>query len=116
MNTDRLWLRGVGLVVVLACLAIYDATAVTVLHRLVIPLALAAGAWALVQNVAAVAFGCSVLTVIHLDFRASDWISSVAYPAVAAVSTLILVGALVGRFKRRIQDTREARWANRDTR
>ena len=74
MNLDKPIQRLVGLATLLACLAFYDPDAVSALQRLGLPLLMAAGAWALVQNLAAVALAVAVLGLIHLDLSNGDWI------------------------------------------
>ncbi len=94
-------------------LALYDPESPTALHRLLLPCLLAAGAWALVQNVTVVAIATAVLGVIHLDFAANGWIDRFAYPAVTAAALLTLLAIGIQRFRRRIVETREARWSER---
>ena len=66
------------------------------------------------QNPAAVALGALVLAVIHSDLSAASWIPAVAYPLIAATSTLVLLSIGWRRLKDNIAATHEARWANRD--
>lgn len=94
-------------------LALYDPESPAALHRLLLPALLAAGAWALVQNVAVVAIATAVLGVIHLDSEAGGWIDRFAYPAITAAALLTLAAIGVQRFRRRIVETREARWSER---
>ncbi len=116
MNLDRPWQRLTGLIIVLGCLAIYDPGAAGVDQRLILPLLMALGAWALVQNLAAVALAVVVLGIIHLDLGASNWIDRVAWPVLtlAAGLTLMMIG--LKRFRRRIEETHESRWADRRNR
>lgn len=113
MNLDRPWHRLAGLAVVLVCLALFEPGAPGLVHRLVYPLMMAAGAWALVQNGVAVALAGTVLAVIHTRLGATDWISGLAYPALAVAGGLILLGSAVRRFRRRIIETHDARWSDR---
>lgn len=116
MNLDRPWQRLLGLVFVLGCLAVYDPNAMGVIQQLAIPLLMALGAWALVQNLAAVALAVTVLGIIHLDLSASNWIDRLAWPVLtlAAALTLLMIG--LKRFRRRIAETHESRWAERGDR
>ena len=113
MNLDRPVQRLVGLAIVLASLAFYDPSATSVVQRLAVPLLMALGAWALVQNLAAVALAVAVLGVIHLDLATGDWVDRIAWPilTLAAVATFLWI--LIGRFRQRIRDTHEARWQRR---
>ena len=113
MNLDRPIQRLLGLAVVLACFAYYDPEADSVLHRLIMPLLMAAGAWALVQNLAAVALAIAVLGVIHLDLRTGDWIDRIAWPALTLAACITFGWILIGRFRQRIRDTHEERWQRR---
>ena len=113
MNLDRPVPRLVGLAVVLVCLAVYDPGGDSVQQRLLLPLLMAAGAWALVQNLAAVALAVAVLGVIHLDLGSGDWIDRIAWPLLTLAATAAFVWILVRRFRARIAETHEARWADR---
>ena len=113
MNLDRPWQRLAGLLLIFLGLALYDPESSAALHRLLLPALLAAGAWALVQNIAVVALATAVLGVIHLDFAASSWVDRYAYPAITAAAVLTLLAIGIQRFRRRILETREARWSER---
>ena len=113
MNLDRPLQRLVGLAAILICLAIYDPQGSDAWHRLILPLLMAAGAWALVQNLAAVVLAVAVLGVIHLDLSSGDWIDRIAWPLLTAAAVATFVWILIGRFRQRIRDTHEARWQQR---
>ena len=113
MNLDRPVQRLIGLAVVLVGLAFYDPTATSALQRLVLPLLMAAGAWALVQNLAAVALAVAVLGAIHWDLSTGDWIDRIAWPILTLIASLTIGWILRGRFRQRIRDTHEARWQSR---
>lgn len=113
MNLHRPRQRLAGLFLIFLGLALYDPESPAAVHRLLLPALLAVGAWALVQNVAAVAIATAVLGVIHLDLEAGSWIDRYAYPAVTAAAVLTLLAIGVQRFRRRIVETREARWSER---
>ena len=106
-------LRLLGFISLIACLIFYDSTSSATTHRLVLPLLMAAGSWALVQNATAVLLGISVLTFIHTNLAASHWIDRFAYPALAALSILALLTILIARFRRRIRATHAERWTER---
>ena len=113
MNTDKLWLRTAGVVILIFGLIVYDPTSISATQRLLIPLLMAIGSWALVQNVAAVTLGVAVLAFIHSDLMAASWIDRLAYPLLAATAALLLVLIGAQRFRARIRSTHEARWAER---
>ena len=113
MNLDRPVPRLLGLLTILGCLAFYDPESTAVAQRLLLPLLMAAGAWALVQNLAAVALAVVVLGLIHLDFSSGDWIDRIAWPILTLTAGLTFGAILIGRFRQRISDTHEARWQRR---
>ncbi len=113
MNLDRPWQRLAGLLAIFVALALYDPASPDALHRLVIPGVMAVGAWALVQNLAAVALATAVLGFIHLEVGAEGWIDRYAYPLLTALAGLVFLGILIRRFRRRIVETRAARWSER---
>jgi hypothetical protein len=115
VNDRRIWLRVIGTLVLAVTLVIFDSTAPGVWQSLGLPLLLALGAWALVQNLAAVALGAAVLAAIHSDLNAVSWVDRVAYPSIALVSGCILLAISVRRFRARISSTRAARWAQRQS-
>lgn len=116
MSDSRIWLRLLGTAVIIAALLVYEPGADDVIQRLGLPLILAAGALALVQNPAAVALGTLVLAVIHSDLNAASWIPATAYPLIAVAATLVLLSIGWRRLKDNIAATHEARWASRDHR
>jgi hypothetical protein len=105
--------RIAGLVLLGALVVAYQPEIGDVMNRLVIPVAMAFATWLLVQNLAAVALGGGLLAAIHGDLRSSDWILSVAYPALAALSAVIVITVYGQRFRRRIAATHRERWRNR---
>ena len=115
MNEDGIWLRALGTLVLAISLVVFETGSQQLWQSLLLPLIMAAAALALVQNLAAVAFGTLVLAVIHSDFSASDWVPRLAYPTVAIAAAVTLAGIAIRRFRRAMIATREARWANRDT-
>jgi uncharacterized membrane protein len=115
-HLDRLTWRVAGLVLLGALVVAYQTEQEDVVNRLLIPVAMAAATWLMVQNVAAVAIGGGLLAGIHSDPGSRDWITSFAYPALAAACAVIVVVVFAQRFRRRIADTHEARWRNRRAR
>jgi len=113
MNLDQPWQRLSGLVVILACLTIFEPGTGGVAQQLVIPLVMAAGALALIQNLAAIALAMAVLGVIHLDLNADNWIDRIAWPVLTVAALLVLMMIGLKRFRRRINETHDARWADR---
>ncbi|MCZ6853757.1 MAG: hypothetical protein O7G86_07540 [Gammaproteobacteria bacterium] len=106
-------LRFVGAAIVLVCLLLYDFESEALLHRLVLPIALAVGAWMLVNNLTAVCLAVSFLALAHSELTSEDWVVSLAYPAVAALCGACLLTIVIARFHDRIRETHEARWQHR---
>jgi hypothetical protein len=94
----------------------FDPLSTSALHRLLVPLLMAAAAWLMVQNAAAVLLGGTLLTAIHTDLQNTDWISSRAYPALAILAAGALGYILWQRFRKQIEATREERWRLRNNR
>lgn len=113
MSDHRIWLRVTGTLVLAVTLVLFDSTAPGVWQRLGLPLLMALGAFALVQNLAAVALGASVLAAIHTELNAASWVDRIAYPAIAVTGGCILLLISARRFRARISTTRAARWAGR---
>jgi hypothetical protein len=111
----RMGLRACGLVMVIAGLALYDTYDVSFTHRVLLPLVMAVGAWALVQNTAAVAMGVTVLAMIHSDLDSTNPIDRIAYPLIAGTGTVTLAVIVWRRFRARIRNTHAARWSSRRT-
>lgn len=115
MNGDRVWLRVLGTLVLALSLLVFETGSEQLWQSLLLPLVMAAAALALVQNLAAVAFGTLILAVIHSDLGAAGWVPRLAYPAVASAAVLALMTIAIARFRRTIIATRAARWENRNT-
>ena len=113
MNLDHPWQRLAGLILLLGCLALYQPGSPGVANQLIYPLLMAAGAWALVQNLAAVALAGTVLAALHARPGAPDWIPGLAYPALVVLGVVVLAVILIRRFRRRIAETHDARWSGR---
>jgi hypothetical protein len=112
MMTRLPWRVG-GVVLLAACVVAYEPTGTELWHRLVLPLAMAAAAWLMVQNVVAVALGTALLAGIHSAPGGSDPVQAIAYPVVTAAATVVLVTVWIGRFRARIRATHQARWQDR---
>jgi len=108
-----LWLRVLGVAVIVVGLAVLEPGATGLDQRLGVPALLAVGAWALVRNLAAVALGTAVLAAIHSNLGAADPVTSVIYPSVAATAGVVLAIIFARRFRARILATRAERWAHR---
>ena len=115
MTADRMWLRGLGTAVLALSLLFYQTGSASLWQSLLLPIIMAAAALALVQNLAAVAFGTLILASIHTDLSATSWVPSLAYPAIAGVAAVLLGGIILQRFRKTIAATREARWARRNS-
>ena len=113
MNLDHPWQRLAGLILVLVCLALYQPGTTGVANQLLYPLLMAAGAWALVQNLAAVALAVTVLAALHAEPGTANWIPGLAYPGLVILGIVVLAAILVRRFRQRIAETHEARWSRR---
>jgi hypothetical protein len=113
VNLDHPLPRLIGLATVLVCLALYDPAGAGALQRLLLPLLMALGAWALVQNLAAVALAVAVLGLIHLDLTTGDWIDRIAWPILTLAAIATLIAIMIRRFRARISETHAARWAER---
>lgn len=102
-----------GVVLLGVLVVVYQPESMNVVHRLVIPVAMALATWLMVQNAVAVAIGAGALAAIHSDLGSRDWILSVAYPVLTAVSVVVVTAIWVKRFRRRIAETHEQRWRHR---
>ena len=112
-SLQHLSLRMAGVVVTLAVLFVIDLTVDDVVNQLWLPLLLAAGAYLMTLSVMAVAIAVGTLALLHTDLAAAFWVPAIAYPMLVAASALIIGWILLQRFRQRIKDTHEERWANR---
>ena len=112
-SLQYLSLRMAGVVVTLAVLFVIDLNVDNVINQLWLPLLLAAGAYLMTLSVMAVAIAVGTLTLLHTDLAAAFWVPAIAYPVLVAISALIIGWILLERFRQRIKDTHEERWANR---
>lgn len=105
--------RVAGVLLLALCVVVYEPATGSPLHRLLLPLAMAAAAGLMVQNLAAVAFGTFLLAIIHSHPGSGDPIEAIGYPVVAAAAGLLLLWVLLQRFRARIHATHDARWRQR---
>lgn len=112
-SLQYLSLRMAGVVVTLAVLFVIDLNVDDVINQLWLPLLLAAGAYLMTLSVMAVAIAVGTLALLHTDLAAAFWVPAIAYPMLVATSALIIGWILLQRFRQRIKDTHEERWANR---
>ncbi len=108
--------RIAGVCLLVGCLIFYDPNSASLTQRLAIPAMMALGAWGLVQNLAAVAIGVTVLAGIHSDIDNHHWLDALGYPAITIIAGLTLTVILLRRFRQRIRDTHAQRWRNRQPR
>lgn len=83
------------------------------LHGLVLPLAMAAGAYLASQNLLVVLLAVGGLALSASDTASTNWVVSVGYPLLTALSALGLLAILIKRWRKRIADTHGERWAHR---
>ncbi|MEZ7819086.1 MAG: hypothetical protein ACI8RT_001096 [Candidatus Azotimanducaceae bacterium] len=105
--------RLAGAALALAAVFVLDLSQATALHKLWLPMLLAIGVYFMTFSVMAVAVSCGTLAAIHLDLNSASWVESQAYPLVVGVSALVAGRIGLQRFRQRIADTHEERWANR---
>lgn len=105
--------RITGLLLLGVLVVLYQPEQQDVTNRLLIPLAMTLAAWLLVCNAMAVALGAGLLAAIHSAPGSGDWVSALAYPALAALGALVVMAVLVQRFRRHIAATHDERWRQR---
>ena len=105
--------RLAGAALALTAVFVLDLSQSTALHKLWLPMLLAIGIYFMTFSVMAVAVSCGTLAAIHLDLSSASWVESQAYPLVVGVSALITGRIGLQRFRQRIADTHEERWAAR---
>ena len=105
--------RLAGAALALTAVFVLDLSQSTALHKLWLPMLLAIGIYFMTFSVMAVVVSCGTLAAIHLDLNSASWVESQAYPLVVGVSALIAGRIGLQRFRQRIADTHEERWANR---
>ena len=105
--------RVAGAVLALCAVFVLDLSQPSALHKLWLPGLLAVGIYLMTFSVMAVALSCGTLAAIHLDLNSASWVQAQAYPLVVSVSAIIAGRIGLQRFRQRIADTHEERWANR---
>ena len=112
-SLSNLSLRLAGVVVILAVLFVIDLNVDDAVNQLWLPLLLAAGAYLITLSLMAVAITAATLAFLHMELGATFWVSALAYPALLAVCSAYIGWVLLQRFRQRIKDTHEERWASR---
>lgn len=112
-SLNNLSLRLAGVVVILAVLFVIDLNVDDAVNQLWLPLLLAAGAYLITLSLMAVAITAATLAFLHMELGATFWVPALAYPALLAVCSAYIGWVLLQRFRQRIKDTHEERWASR---
>ena len=112
-SLNNLSLRLAGVVIILAVLFVIDLNVDDAVNQLWLPLLLAAGAYLMTLSLMAVTITAATLTFLHMELGATFWVPALAYPVLLAVSSAYIGWVLLKRFRQRIKDTHEERWANR---
>ena len=112
-SLNNLSLRLAGVVVILAVLFVINLNIDDAVNQLGLPLLLAAGAYLMTLSLMAVAITAATLAFLHMELGATFWVPALAYPALLAVCSAYIGWVLLQRFRQRIKDTHEARWASR---
>jgi hypothetical protein len=110
---NHMSLRIAGVVLILAVLFVLDLTVDNATNQLWLPMLLAAGAYLMTLSLMAVAIAVGTLAILHMDLQAVFWVQATAYPILVAISAVIIGWTLLQRFRQRIRDTHDERWANR---
>ena len=110
---SNLSLRLAGVVVISAALFVIDLNVDDAVNQLWLPLLLAAGAYLMTLSLMAVAITAATLAFLHMELGAAFWVPALAYPALLAVCSAYIGWVLLQRFRQRIEDTHEERWASR---
>lgn len=112
-SLNNLSLRLAGVVVISAALFVIDLNVDDAVNQLWLPLLLAAGAYLMTLSLMAVAITAATLAFLHMELGAAFWVPALAYPALLAVCSAYIGWVLLQRFRQRIEDTHEERWASR---
>ena len=110
---NNLSLRLAGVVIILAVLFVIDLNIDDAVNQLWLPLLLAAGAYLMTLSLMAVAITAATLAFLHMELSATFWVPAIAYPALLIICGFYIAWVLLHRFRQRIKDTHEERWANR---
>lgn len=106
--------RFIGIAICSAVLFTMDLAQASVMHALILPLLLALAAYLITQSLMAVALASFTLALANADLAADFWVIRWAYPALAVLGIGTCLSLLVKRFRKRIETTREERWAPRN--
>ena len=112
-SLSNLSLRLAGVVVISAALFVIDLNVDDAVNQLWLPLLLAAGAYLMTLSLMAVAITAATLAFLHMELGAAFWVPALAYPALLAVCSAYIGWVILQRFRQRIEDTHEERWASR---
>ena len=112
-SLSNLSLRLAGVVVISAALFVIDLNVDDAVNQLWLPLLLAAGAYLMTLSLMAVAITAATLAFLHMELGAAFWVPALAYPALLAICSAYIGWVLLQRFRQRIEDTHEERWASR---
>ena len=112
-SLSNLSLRLAGVVVISAALFVIDLNVDDAVNQLWLPLLLAAGAYLMTLSLMAVTITAATLTFLHMELGAVFWVPALAYPALLAVCSAYIGWVMLQRFRQRIEDTHEERWASR---
>ena len=112
-SLSNLSLRLAGVVVISAALFVIDLNVDDAVNQLWLPLLLAAGAYLMTLSLMAVAITAATLAFLHMELGAAFGVPALAYPALLAVCSAYIGWVLLQRFRQRIEDTHEERWASR---
>ena len=110
---NHMSLRIAGVVLILAVLFVLDLTVDNATNQLWLPMLLAVGAYLMTLSLMAVAIAVGTLAILHMDLQAVFWVKATAYPILVGISAVIIGWTLLQRFRQRIRDTHDERWANR---
>ena len=105
--------RVVGLALAVVLLLTYEPGAPGMVNRIALPALLVLAGWLALRSAVALALAVTLLAGIHSVPGAADPYSGIVYPAIAAVSAATALVLLVSRFRRRVNETRAARWSER---
>lgn len=105
--------RIVGLALILVFLLGYDPGGPGLGNGLLMPAALALGAWMILRSALALALAAALLAGAHSAPGANDLSSGLIYPLVALAAGVAVLTSLGRRFRRHILATRDARSGRR---
>jgi hypothetical protein len=110
-------LRLLSLVAVVVLFLLYRPGAEpSLLDSAILPLIALLAAWYLTHSMVVVALGTFLLALAHADLASGTWLDGRIYPAIAALSGVVLAAVLARRFRIAMAARRGARRAARDAR